>query len=83
MTWPGNRIGPGWWYGAHLFGSALLVVLGVRSGMSPQAAAILTGFVGLSKEAIDAVTGGDADWLDLVCDAIGILIGYILTGGIR
>jgi hypothetical protein len=83
VSWLGDRIGPGWWYGVHLFGSALLVVIGVKCGLRPMQAAILAAFIGLGKEGIDAVSGGNAEWLDLACDAIGILIGYILTGGGR
>lgn len=61
----------------HVVASAvIMVVLGLA--LPTWVAALATLLVGIGKEVYDKVTGkGCCEWMDLVCDCIGILIGVL------
>ena len=56
--------------------SIMMVVLGMF--LPTWVAALATLCVGIGKEVYDKVSGkGCFEWMDLVCDGIGILIGVL------
>lgn len=56
--------------------SAIVVMLGLL--MPIWVAALTTLSIGISKEIYDKLSGkGCFEWMDLVCDCIGILIGVL------
>lgn len=59
----------------HIILSAILTV--VAKWLLPVwVAAVLVLLIGIIKEAYDKVSGkGCAEWKDIICDIIGILIG--------
>lgn len=61
----------------HIAVSALLLV--ALGWLKPLwVACVIVAAVGVSKEIYDRFSGkGTAEWHDLVCDAIGILIGCV------
>ena len=61
----------------HIVVSAIImVILGLF--LPTWVAALATLCVGIGKEAYDKVTSkGCFEWMDLVCDCIGILIGAL------
>ena len=61
----------------HIVVSAvIMVVLGLI--LPTRVAALATLSVGIGKEVYDKVSGkGCFEWMDLVCDCIGILIGML------
>lgn len=62
----------------HLVISALIVVL--FGAFLPVWAAVLIAVVaGIAKEIYDRVSGnGKAEWHDLICDGIGIVLGVLV-----
>jgi hypothetical protein len=61
----------------HIVVSAIImVVLGML--LPTWVAALATLCVGVGKEVYDKVSGkGCFEWMDIVCDCIGILIGVL------
>lgn len=61
----------------HIVVSAIIMV--VLGWFMPTWVAVLaTLCVGIGKEVYDKVSGkGSFEWMDLVCDCIGILIGVL------
>ena len=61
----------------HILVSAVMVaVLGLF--MPTWVAVLATLCVGIAKEVYDKVSGkGCFEWMDLVCDCIGVLIGVL------
>lgn len=61
----------------HIVVSAvIMVVLGMF--LPTWVAVIATLGVGISKEVYDKVSGkGYFEWMDLICDCIGVLIGVL------
>ena len=68
-------------YGLHIFGSALIMALLVSVKMPPHYAAILAFLIGLVKEGWDVSSGHTVDIWDIVCNLIGIAIGFLMTAG--
>lgn len=61
----------------HIVVSAtIMVVLGLI--LPTWVAALATLCIGIGKEIYDKVSGkGCCEWMDLVCDCVGILIGVL------
>ncbi len=56
--------------------SAIVVVLGLL--MPIWVAALAALGVGIAKEVYDKISGkGCFEWMDIICDCIGILIGVL------
>ena len=61
----------------HIVVSAIIVVL-LGLLLPAWVAALATLCVGIAKEVYDKVSGkGCFEWMDLICDCIGILIGIL------
>lgn len=61
----------------HVILSALICVV-LNIVLPWELAALITFDIGLGKELYDKVSGkGCAEWKDLVCDLVGILIGVL------
>ena len=61
----------------HIVVSATIMVI-LRLLLPTWVAALATLCVGIGKEVYDKVSGkGCCEWMDLVCDCIGILIGVL------
>lgn len=61
----------------HIVVSAILTV-GLGLFLPTWVAAIVTLLIGIGKEVYDKISNkGYAEWKDLICDLIGILIGVL------
>ena len=61
----------------HIVVSAIIMVV-LRMLLPTRVAALATLCVGIAKEVYDKVSGkGSFEWMDLVCNCIGILIGVL------
>ena len=57
-----------------------LIILLVLSAFCPLWASVcLTFVVGIGKEVYDRLWGSGFSWKDLLCDAVGIVIGIIIV----
>lgn len=57
-----------------------LIILLVLSAFFPLWASVfLTVVVGIGKEVYDRLWGSGFSWKDLLCDAVGIVIGIIIV----
>ena len=56
--------------------SVIMVILGLL--LPTWVAALATLCIGISKEIYDKISGkGCFEWMDLICDSVGILIGVL------
>lgn len=61
----------------HVILSSIIVIL-LSLVLPKWIAAIITLSIGIGKEAYDKVSGkGCAEWKDIVCDLVGIIIGIL------
>lgn len=62
----------------HLVISALIVVL-FGAFLPVWAAVLIAAVAGIAKEIYDRASGeGTAEWRDLICDGIGIVLGVLI-----
>lgn len=62
----------------HLVISALIVVL-FGAFLPVWAAVLIAAVAGIAKEIYDRASGkGTAEWHDLICDGIGIVLGVLI-----
>lgn len=62
----------------HLETSALIVVL-LAAFLVWWKAAIIAWVIGFAKELYDHLKGGIVSWHDIVCDAVGVAIGTLIS----
>lgn len=62
----------------HLFVSALIALFVCVMKVPMVWAAVIAMSVGVLKELCDKFFGGHANWHDIVCDVIGVMLGIAL-----
>lgn len=82
MNWLKSRVNwTAFSYSLHLIVSMLIVIGCVKLGLAPHKAVIISIGLGILKEILDEIWRNGADKNDILYNAIGIVIGFVLTMG--
>ena len=80
IRWIKNRVNwNAFCYSLHFFISMLLVIFGVKIGLSVVLAVGLAVLIGALKELYDLIRGKTADMYDMIANLCGVAVGWLMV----